>query len=181
MINLKLGGWKEKEKETPKWGQCLSSRRKNKNKNKPPNGGSVHWAKEKEKEKTDNQPPFWGPVLVEEMKNELALKNRASTHWVKEKRKRNPQMGAVLIEQRKKRKKKEWLAPWNRGCQRCCLLSLSLCVVCCCHCHCLLFVIIIVVVVCHCHYRSCVMSGSCHITGHHVLLASSVGVSTTFK
>ena len=47
---------KQKQKQTPKWGQCSLSKRKGK------------------KEKRDNWPLFWGPALVEEMKNELALK-----------------------------------------------------------------------------------------------------------
>ena len=60
----------------------------------PKMGASIHWAKEKEKEK-----------------NTL---NRGGAHWEKKEKKNFSQMGAVFIEQ-KKREKRRTTGPQNRG------------------------------------------------------------------
>ena len=120
---------KNKQKTNPQMGAVLVKQNKKKKKKKPPNRGSAHWAKERKKKNK------W-----------LAPKMGASTCWVKEKIKRNLQMGAVLVKQRKEEKKKmnDWppkqgplfglLRHWGH-----CLLSwlfVAIVVVCCCHCGC---------------------------------------------
>ena len=77
---------KQKQEQTPKWGQCLSSKRKGK------------------KEKTDNRSLFWGPALIEEMKNELAPKQGPALVNKKKKEKQtSPQNGGQhLLSERKK-------------------------------------------------------------------------------
>ena len=127
------------------------------------------------KKKKMNWPPFWGPALVEQKKKDKKNKppNGGSARQVKEKIKINPQMGAVLVKQRKEEKKKmnNWPPKWGPSF-----------VVVCCYCgHLLSWSFIVAMVIVHHRGCLCVMGGSCHVTGHHVL-ASSVGVSsTTFK
>ena len=92
--------------------------------------------------------------------------------------KRNPQMGAVLVEQKEEEKKNERLASKTGAIIWAIEMSGALFIC--------LFVVIVVhllsfICCCCCHCHLCVMGGSSHVTGHCVLLASSVGASTRFK
>ena len=84
---------KQKQKQTPKWGQCSSSKRKGKRKNgqlAPVLGASTRWQKEKRKK---NQHPKQGPALIEWKKKENKKKppNGGSACWAKEIKMKNKQ------------------------------------------------------------------------------------------
>ena len=116
-----MGQEEENWNQPPKQGPALDNEKKKEKWAGPQNGGQHSTMKT-----ITSWPPFWGPALDNKKKKEkqagpqnrgqhLSTKTKkktwtgpqkgASTCWAKEKRKRNPQMGAVLVKQKKEKEK----------------------------------------------------------------------------